>query len=83
MHHCPTYVTALTRTTDLVAAQGHYDDAKPLYERSLAIDEKALGPDHPHVATDRSNLAGLLESGESRFHTCVEGSTIAGSRDFF
>ena len=24
---------------------------KPLYKRSLAIREKALGPDHPDVAT--------------------------------
>ena len=40
--------------------QGEYDEAKPLYERAIAIDEKALGPDHPGVATDLNNLAGLL-----------------------
>ena len=40
--------------------QGKYDEAKPLYERAIAIDEKALGPDHPGVATDLNNLAGLL-----------------------
>ena len=62
MHHCPTYAAALTRTTDLVAAQGHYEDAKPLYERSLALLEKALGPDHPDVAASLNNLAGLLNS---------------------
>ena len=28
--------------------------------RALAIDEKALGPDHPDVAIDLNSLAGLL-----------------------
>lgn len=40
--------------------QGKYDEAGPLYERSLAIREKAVGPDHPDVATALSNRAGLL-----------------------
>ena len=39
--------------------QGRYADAEPLYKRALAIYEKALGPDHPHVATSLNNLAGL------------------------
>ncbi len=34
---------------------------EPLYQRSLAIDEKALGPEHPYVATDLNNLAGLYK----------------------
>eukprot|EP00752_Nemacystus_decipiens_P009291 g8302.t1 len=42
--------------------QGKYADVKPLYERSLAIGEKVLGPDHPDVATSLNNLAGLFES---------------------
>ena len=42
--------------------QGKYDDADPLYQRALAIDEKVLGPDHPDVAADLNNRAGLLES---------------------
>jgi tetratricopeptide (TPR) repeat protein len=40
-------------------AQGRYAEAEPLYQRSLAIDEKALGPDHPSVATSLNNLAEL------------------------
>ncbi|MCH7540299.1 MAG: tetratricopeptide repeat protein, partial [Proteobacteria bacterium] len=32
----------------------------PLYKRSLAIWEKALGPDHPDVATSLENYAALL-----------------------
>ncbi len=31
----------------------------PLYKRSLAIREKALGPEHPHVAVSLNNLAAL------------------------
>lgn len=32
-------------------------EAEPLFKRSLAIDEKAYGPDHPDVASDLKNLA--------------------------
>jgi tetratricopeptide (TPR) repeat protein len=32
---------------------------QPLYKRALAIDEKALGPEHPAVAIRLSNLATL------------------------
>jgi len=31
-------------------AQGKYAKAVPLYERTLIIYEKTLGPDHPHLA---------------------------------
>ena len=40
-------------------ATGRYAEAEPLYERALAIREKALGPDHPDVATSLNNLAVL------------------------
>ncbi len=36
--------------------------AEPLYKRSLAIWEKALGPEHPHVAASLGNLAGLYQA---------------------
>ena len=36
--------------------------AEPLYRRALAIDQKALGPEHPDVAIDLNNLAMLLYS---------------------
>ena len=42
-------------------AQGRYADAEPLYKRALAIYEKALGPDHPYVATTLNNLAVLYD----------------------
>ncbi len=37
--------------------QGHYAEAEPLFKRPLAIMEKALGPNHPHVATSLENYA--------------------------
>jgi tetratricopeptide (TPR) repeat protein len=40
--------------------QGQYAKAEPLYQRALAIREKALGPEHPDVATSLENYAVLL-----------------------
>jgi tetratricopeptide (TPR) repeat protein len=36
---------------------GKFSEAMPLAQRALAIWEKALGPDHPDVATSLNNLA--------------------------
>ena len=36
---------------------GDYDKAEPLYRRSLAIWEKALGSVHPNIATSLNNIA--------------------------
>lgn len=47
--------------TFFITFQGKYDEAGPLYERSLAIREKALGPNHPAVAKALNNWAVLLE----------------------
>jgi tetratricopeptide (TPR) repeat protein len=41
---------------------GHVAEAVPLAQRVLAIDEKALGPDHPNVATALGNLASLYQA---------------------
>src|SRR3984893_14599216 len=41
--------------------KGRYAEADPLYKRSLAIREKALGPDHPDVAASLNNLALLYD----------------------
>jgi tetratricopeptide (TPR) repeat protein len=45
---------------------GRYADAEPLYKRSLAITEKALGPNHRDVALSLSNLA-LLYGIQGRY----------------
>ena len=47
--------------------QGKYDEAEPLYRESLAIDKKIYGDEHPEVATDLNNLAGLLKAQVSSF----------------
>ncbi len=39
----------------------NYAEAEPLHKRSLAIREKALGPDHPDVAQSLNNLGGLYK----------------------
>jgi tetratricopeptide (TPR) repeat protein len=41
---------------------GAYVEARPLYERALAITENALGPEHPHIANSLHNLAALLHA---------------------
>jgi tetratricopeptide (TPR) repeat protein len=46
----------------LFFSQGRYREAEPLYERALAIREKALGPEHPDVARNLNNLAFLYYS---------------------
>jgi tetratricopeptide (TPR) repeat protein len=40
-------------------SKADYEQAKPLYERALAIWEKVHGKEHPDVATSLNNLAGL------------------------
>ena len=40
---------------------GRYAEAIPLVQQALAIYEKALGPDHPDVATAVNNLALLYD----------------------
>jgi tetratricopeptide (TPR) repeat protein len=44
----------------LYDAQGKYAEAEPLFKRALAIYEKALGKDHPHVVAASRNYAALL-----------------------
>src|SRR5262249_12667486 len=46
----------------LYRRQGRHAEAEPLYRRSLALREKALGPDHPEVGTSLNNLASLYRS---------------------
>ena len=39
-----------------------FSDAEPLFRRALIIDEASYGPEHPDVAADLNNLAGLLRA---------------------
>lgn len=50
---------SLGKLVSLHKAKGDYARAEPLCLRALAIREKALGPEHPQVATSLNNLANL------------------------
>ena len=52
--------TSLNNLASLYHAQGNYAQAEPLYRRALAILTKAVGPEHPNVATMLGNYADLL-----------------------
>ena len=52
--------TSLNNLALLYDDQGRYAEAEPRYKRALAILEKALGPEHPNVATTLENHASLL-----------------------
>ena len=43
-----------------VCFQGRYGEAEPVLERCQAIDEKALGPDHPDLASTLYSRAYLM-----------------------
>ena len=54
--------TSLNNLANLYYSQGKYAEAEPLYQRSLAIVEKALGSDHPNTVKVRENYALLLRN---------------------
>jgi tetratricopeptide (TPR) repeat protein len=43
-------------------ARGQFVEAKPYYERALAIHEAVLGPEHPDTAGSLNNLGALLRA---------------------
>ena len=57
-----TEVLELNKQVDQLYKQGKYREAIPLAQRVLAIREKALGAEHPDVATSLNNLADLYQS---------------------
>ena len=52
---------ALMQKAEQLLAQGKYAEAEPLFRRALAIEEAALGTNHPDVGTTLNNLALLLQ----------------------
>jgi tetratricopeptide (TPR) repeat protein len=52
----------LRACADMAHTMGFYAEAGPYYDRALAIQEKALGAEHPEVATTLNNLAGLYHA---------------------
>jgi hypothetical protein len=57
----PDTATSLNNLAQVLAAQGNLLGARPLYERTLAIRERALGPEHPDTATSLHDLGLLLK----------------------
>ena len=53
---------SLNKLARLLQDQGDLAGARPLFERALAINEKALGPEHPDTAANLNNLARLLRA---------------------
>jgi tetratricopeptide (TPR) repeat protein len=47
---------------DLLDRAGHYSEARPLFERALAIRENVRGREHPDTATSLYHLAYLLQA---------------------
>ena len=52
----------LNRTGYYLNDHAQYEQARPLFERALAIREQVLGPNHPDTASSLNNLAGLYYS---------------------
>jgi tetratricopeptide (TPR) repeat protein len=57
-----TLAYAVHEVADVYYFQSKYEQAEPLYKRSLEISEKTLGKDHPSVATTLNNLAELYQA---------------------
>jgi tetratricopeptide (TPR) repeat protein len=52
--------TVLNNLGLVFSSQGKYDKALEYYRKSLAIYEKALGPEHPEVAWPLSAMGGVF-----------------------
>jgi len=57
--HHPDVAISLTNLAMLYYEKGEYCKAEPLFKRSFAVNEKALGTDNPCVAISLNNLEGL------------------------
>ena len=53
---------SLNNLAELYQGHGKYAEAEPLYQRSLMIREKTLGPEHLDVAKALENYAALLRA---------------------
>jgi tetratricopeptide (TPR) repeat protein/MinD-like ATPase involved in chromosome partitioning or flagellar assembly len=56
----------LNRSGTYLDDRARYMEAEPLYQRALAIHERAQGPDHPDTAMSLNNLA-LLYDNQGRY----------------
>ena len=81
----PSTATSLNNLAGLLGDLGDYAGAKPLYERSLAINEKALGAEHtldgdePEQPRGPASISGGLRGGEAALRA-VAGDHREGAR---
>ena len=71
--------TDLDRLARLHYYERQYAEAEPLWRRSLAIREKALGLDHPDVATNLYDLAMLFQVQSMTRRRSLSGSARSRS----
>jgi hypothetical protein len=57
-----------------ISSSGRYAEAEPLYRRSLAIDEKGLGAEHPNPVRVRENYTTLFEKIDVQTQEDVTGT---------
>jgi hypothetical protein len=57
----PDVAETLDDLAELYAGKGDCAAAKPLYQRALAIDKKALGPEHKTTKKVQKNLDQCLQ----------------------
>ena len=62
---------ALNGTGAVLRQQGSYDDALEVHRRALAIQEQALGPDHPAIAKTLDNI-GIVLNQQGKFAQSLE-----------
>jgi tetratricopeptide (TPR) repeat protein len=60
--HTVQYAGVIARIAYWLVYTANYAAALPLYERTLSISEKVLGPEHPKVVDTLNNLALLYQS---------------------
>jgi len=60
-HAIAQWAELLGRAGSYFHGRAAYVEARPLFERALAMCENALGPEHPDTASNLNNLALLLE----------------------
>jgi len=66
------FATAINNIARIHEKRGRYDEARQLDQRALAIRERVLGTDHPHVALSLSMLA----NGEARRGNFAEAQAL-------
>jgi tetratricopeptide (TPR) repeat protein len=68
----PRLMTSLADLAALYRAQGDDQKAEPLYQRALAIGEKALGPNDPTVVACTQSYLAMRDSGKRSAPAKVE-----------